>query len=128
MGHVFTEPVIVFATAGPDELDAARSEMGDEDFYAMADDLMWYRAMADDVLAGQDVAVERIEGRAGLRFLVDGEARHSAFPEIPTLDLIVLYRPGAEPVAVPPVELSVDPEVVARYFAEPGGPAGERGG
>lgn len=126
--HVFTAPVIVFATAGAEELEAVRSEMGDEDFYVMADDLMWYRAMAEDVLAGQDVPVERVEGREALRFLVDGEARHHDFPEIPTLDLIVLYRPGAEPVAVPPIELSADPGLVTRYFTEPVGPGAAPGG
>ncbi len=119
---VFDEPVIVFATAGADELESVRSDMGDEDFYAMADDLMWYRAMAEDVLAGQDIRVARVEGRSGLRFLVEGEARLHAFRDEPTLDLIVLYRPGAEPVAVPPIELSVDPELVARYFADSVGP------
>lgn len=112
----FDAPVVVYMAAGRRAMERAGSAMDAEAFSVMADDLMFYRASAISVLERQPVRLVRIEGRRPLRFVVDGQARAYDFPDHTTLDLVVLYAPGREPRAVPPIELAADPDLAARYF------------
>lgn len=114
--RLFDEPVIVFMTASDSALDAVRAGMDEDDFYAMADDLMWYRATASEFLEQQGVPVISLSGRRPLHFLVDGEPRRFEFAELTTLDAVVLYRPGQEPMAIAPIATTDGTGTVEAYF------------
>lgn len=89
------------------DLAALRAEVLPEDFVVIADDLMYYRSTAHEVLAGLDVPVVRLHGRRPLEFRVDGGTRVYDFADIEWLDVLVLYLPGQEPRAVATVEAEV---------------------
>lgn len=114
--RLFDEAVIVFMTASDSALDAVRAGMDEDDFYTMADDLMWYRATAREFLEQQGVPVISLPGRQPLHFLVEGEPRRFEFPELTTLDVVVLYRPGKEPMAIAPIATTDGTGTVEAYF------------
>lgn len=114
---VFTERVAVFLLA--DNLDALADEYGEEDWAVVGDDMMWYRAEAWQWLEDHRVPVVSLAGRPPLRFRVDGAVRTYGFADRPTLDVVVLYEPDREPLAVPPIEVGA---TGAAYFAEVGSP------
>lgn len=113
---VYEERIVVFMQATLREIETAAVDMPAEDYAAMADDLMIYRATASEILERTPVPMVRLDGRRPLHFLVEGEARAYTFGSEPTLDLIVLYDPGRDPRALAPVDLAADPSVVSRYF------------
>lgn len=99
-----------------EEIQAKRDEFEDEDdFYVMTDDLMWYRAEARRFLEEEEFAEVIYQERGPLTFKVHGQVRTYDFDEHTTLDLIVGYRPGAEPMAVAPNEA----HQLADYFGDP---------
>ncbi|HUG40140.1 MAG TPA: hypothetical protein VMM12_06635 [Longimicrobiales bacterium] len=115
--RVFDEAVIVFMTASDSAMDAARAGREEDDFYTMADDLMWYRATAQEFLEQQGVPVISLLGRRPLHFLVEGEPRRYEFTDLQTLDVVVLYQPGKEPMALPPISTTDGTGTVEAYFA-----------
>jgi hypothetical protein len=98
---------IVFMEATAEEIQAARAGLPDGDFAVIADDLMFYRAVAHERLAEAGAPVLRISGRRPLAFLVDGAARTYDFAEIETLDLLVVYVPDAPPRAFSTLEVDL---------------------
>ncbi|NIP82847.1 MAG: hypothetical protein GWM90_27940 [Gemmatimonadetes bacterium] len=114
--QVFDERVAIFMHATRPQIDSAAAEKPGEDFAAMADEMMFYRATATEILERQPVPLMRLDGRRPLHFRVGGEARAFAFGSEPSLDLVVLYEPGKEPRALTPVDLAADPSIAARYF------------
>jgi len=109
----FGERIALFIEASAEDLDAARSTRSEEDYYTMADDLMWYRASAREFLENNGLQVRTLEGRQPLRFVVNGEARPFDYSHIPTLDVVILYDTNREPVAVAPIDID---EAVRSYF------------
>ena len=108
--------VIIFMQATNEEIQAKRDEFEDEDdFYVMTDDLMWYRAEARRFLEEEEFAEILYRERGPLTFKVDGQVRTYDFDEHTTLDLIVGYRKGVEPMAVAPNEA----HQLADYFGDP---------
>jgi len=108
----YREPVVVFMEASLEEIETAREGRSEEDFAIIADDLMWYRATAHEFLEARGLPVDTLEGRRRLAFVVGGETRGYDFADAPTLDVIVLYEPGKEPLAI----ASVDVERAVEYF------------
>ena len=108
--------VVIFMQATNEEIQARRDDFEDEDdFYVMTDDLMWYRAEARRFLEEEEFAEILYRERGPLTFKVDGQARTYHFDEHTTLDLIVGYRKGVEPMAVAPIEV----HQLAEYFGDP---------
>lgn len=110
----FNTRVAVFMEATPEDIDEAAAAHGDAaEFEVIADDLMYYRAAAHDYLAERGIAVVHVSGRRSLRFIVDGGIREYDFADVTTLDVIVLFEPGREPMAFAPAGL----HLVHEYFA-----------
>lgn len=113
---VFERRVVVYVHATTEELDAALASMGEENFQVMADDLMWYRQQALEVIEASGLPRADIQGRRMLHFSVGGVHRPYRFEVVPALDLVILYEPGREPMALPPISLATDPSVLDRFF------------
>ncbi|MHB1169674.1 MAG: hypothetical protein ACYC28_10395 [Longimicrobiales bacterium] len=109
---VLRRRVAIFMEATPAALDSVRATYSEEDFAVVADDMMYYRATAYDYLEQHGVDVVRAEGRIPAQFEVRGEARAFDFSNEPYLDLIVLYEPGKQPLAIAPVDI----DRAADYF------------
>jgi hypothetical protein len=119
--RVFDERIAIFMQATPRAIERAAVDMPAEDYGAMADDLMFYRATATEILERLPVPLVRLDGRRTLHFRVGGEGRPYGFAAESALDLIVLYDPGRDPLALAPIDVAADPSVVGRYFGlEPG--------
>ena len=112
----FRERAVVFLEASPEDIEAVRAGTPPQDFLVIADDLMFYRASAYEFFESRGFPVTRVEGRRPLEFEVGGQARTYAFDSLPTLDLIVLYEPGREPLPLAPVDALADTASVFQYF------------
>lgn len=96
------------------EIEERRSAYAEEqDYYVMTDDLMWYRAEARAFLETQEFAEFVSRDKGPLSFSIDGQIRRYEFDDVELLDVIVAYRPGAEPLILAPIEV----HEVAAYFA-----------
>jgi hypothetical protein len=96
------------------EVDERRSAYVDEqDYYVMTDDLMWYRSEARAFLETQEFAEFVSRERGPLEFSINGQLRRYDFEDVQLLDIIVAYRPGAEPLVLAPVDV----HEIADYFA-----------
>lgn len=113
---VFDEPVAVFLLADSAAEDSLRAEYSEDDYAVVADDRMWYRAEAWNWLEQNGIRTVHFEGRPALSFVVHGVATAYDFGAEPTLDLVVLYRPGREPIALAPIEVA---ERATAYFSGP---------
>ena len=109
----FTERTVVFLLADSAQIEAVRAELSEDDFYVVADDMMWYRAEAWDWFEERGFTVLSIEGRPPLRFRVGGEDRSYDFSDEDLLDLVVIYEPGREPLAIAPIDVAT---AAADYF------------
>jgi hypothetical protein len=96
---------VLFMEATEAQIEAARAGVSADDFAVVADDLMFYRAAAHERLAEAGAPVVRVDGRRPLAFVVDGAARTYDFPELATLDLIVVYVPGSAPSAFATIDV-----------------------
>ena len=108
----YAHRLAIFMEATPATLDSLRSQYSEEDFAVVADDMMYYRALAYEYLERLGVEVVRMQGRAPLKFLVDGNARAFEFMRGPSADLVVLYEPGRMPLPLAPVDI----DRAAEYF------------
>lgn len=111
----YASRVAIYMEATSADLDSARARLPEDDFYVMADDLMFYRSSAYEYLERRGVRVVRLAGRRPLSFLVNGVSRTYGFADFEPLDAIVLFEPGREPRVIAPVDL----HLVDEYFALP---------
>lgn len=109
----FAERIVLYVEATPDELAAARTQMGEEDFSVMADDLMWYRATAYEFLEKNGLPVRTVTGKRPLTFVLNGEKKEFDFAGHTTLDVVILYETNREPQGVAPIDLQ---EAARAYF------------
>jgi hypothetical protein len=109
-----TTPTIIYMEATPADIDERRSTYANEqDYYVMTDDLMWYRAEARVFLETQEYAEFVSRERGPLSFRINGHVRRYEFDDVELLDVIVAYRPGAEPLILAPVDV----HEITDYFA-----------
>ena len=102
----FTDRIVVYMEATPEQIEKARGSMSAEDFAVMADDLMFYRSSAHDWLKTQRLPVRIFSGRRSLEFIVQGTVRRLDVADVPFLDVIVLYDPGREPRVIAPIDIA----------------------
>lgn len=110
---VFTERVVVLLQASAAALDSLREARSPEDYYVMADDMMFYRSGVYDLVEERGLPFRSFNGRLPLQFMVDGSLRQYDFSDVTWLDVVVLYEPGQEPRVMAPIEF---PLVVDEYF------------
>jgi hypothetical protein len=109
-----TTATIIYMEATLAEIEEHRSSYDDEqDYYVMTDDLMWYRAEARAFLETQEFAEFVSRERGPVEFRINGQVRRFEFDDVELLDIIVAYRPGAEPLILAPVDVYE----IADYFA-----------
>ena len=113
-GGIVAARVAIFLLADSARIEEMRARHG-EDMPTVFDDMMWYRAEAWDWLEARRVPVRSVSGRPPLLFLVGDSAREFEFADVTTADVVVLYEPGREPVAVAPIDVA---ERAAAYFAQ----------
>jgi len=100
----YSAPVVLFVQ--PDSAEAARMhrEMGDEAFYATADDAMWYQAQAVALLDSLGVAHADVR-RGEARFVVRGKPRPFAWRDVGRSWFLVVYDGASEPVIASAIDL-----------------------
>lgn len=109
---LFDSRVVVFLEASRSALDSLRAEVPEDDYYTIADDMLYYRSTAYEYLEQHDLPVRRLTGRPQLRFVIDGSPQPYDLSGATTLDVIVMFEPGRQPESVAPVEV----ETVTTYF------------
>jgi hypothetical protein len=109
-----SERVVIYIEATPAEIGAVAAEYSEEDFAIVADDMMWYRAMAYEWLEKQKLPIRRMEGRRPLEFVVQGVVKRYDLSGVIPLELIILYDKDREPKIIAPNEVG---ETVTNYFA-----------
>ncbi len=107
---VFAERTAVYLQGTAETVAAALDSLPDDDAAVVADDLMFYRATSRELLEQAGWPVVTMEGRPRLGFVVGGETLVPDLSAHTTLDLVILYEPGAALRVVPPVEIVADPE------------------
>lgn len=112
---LFDSRVAVFLEASSAALDSLRAELPEDDYYVVADDMLYYRSTAYEYLERLGLPVRRLQGRPPLRFVIDGAPQPHDLSTATTLDVIVLYEPGKQPQMIAPVEV----EAVNEYFGLP---------
>ena len=101
----FATRVVVLMEATSAQLDSLQARTLEDDYYVIADDLMYYRASAVEYFENAGIPVIRLEGRHPVRFEIDGALRTYDYADEPTFDLLVLYDPGSEPLPVATADL-----------------------
>jgi hypothetical protein len=101
------ERLVLYVEATVRELEVLRDSSSAEDFPVIADDLMFYRATALEHLERHQVRFVRLTGRRPIEFVVAGKPRRYDFADVPLLDFLVLYEPGAEPRIIAPNEVEL---------------------
>ncbi len=69
----YSKPIVLFVSPDSQEVRRLHQELGD-DFYIVADDAMWYRAAAYQLLDSLRIPHAEV-GRGAARFLVEGRPR-----------------------------------------------------
>jgi hypothetical protein len=110
------EPAILYIQASPSEIEQLRARTAPEDFFTIADDVMFYRSEAFSVVERASIPLVTRVGRIPVRFISDGQERVLDLSEVPWLVLIVLFKPGRDPLVLAPIDLSADTSVVSQYF------------
>jgi hypothetical protein len=107
---VFAERTAVYLAGSHDEIAKALSDRADDEADVVGDDLMFYRATSRELLEQGGWPLVTMEGRPRLGFVVDGETVVPELDAFTTIDLVILYEPGAEPRIVAPVEIVAQPD------------------
>lgn len=100
----YSSPVVLFVSPDSAELAAFRERLGDDDFYTVADDAMWYRSAAYTLLDSLRIPHAEV-GRSSARFLVDGRPQPFAWVDVPRPWFLVVYDGVAQPTIVPDIDL-----------------------
>lgn len=100
----YTSPVVLFVSADEAEVERVKGELG-EDFWTVADDAMWYRAEAYDLVQKRGIAHEQV-GRGKATFLVGGELKEFSWAEDKRPWFVVYYDGEREPRAMFDIELA----------------------
>jgi mono/diheme cytochrome c family protein len=107
---VFAERAAVYLQGSSEMIaEALRARSADE-AAVVGDDLMFYRAVSRELLEQAGWPIVTMEGRPRLGFVVEGETVVPDLGAHSTLDLVILYEPGAEPRFVTPIEIVGEPE------------------
>lgn len=93
----YADTTVILVEASPDEIEAARAKMAEDEFATVADDLSFYRASARAYLEKRNIPFVDLTGRRPLEFVVDGAVKRYAYADQELLDFIVLYDGRHEP-------------------------------
>lgn len=102
---VIRTDLVVFVSPDSTGLERLKEKHGEENFYVIADDEMYYRAAAYDLLDSLGLAYSFVERRT-LRFEVKGEAREYTWSHVEESWFVVIYRSGQEPRVTHSIDLS----------------------
>ncbi|MEZ4702290.1 MAG: hypothetical protein R2834_18290 [Rhodothermales bacterium] len=105
--EVIAEKIVLFIEPDSSGIERLKREMGEEAFYVAADDAMWYRAEAVQLLDSLHIA-HRSVYRQDLRFMVDGMPRTYDWASIEAAWYVVLYDGRREPVLSSSIDLRND--------------------
>ena len=94
-GDISTD-IVVFVSPDSTGIERLKTGHGEEDFYVIADDEMYYRSIAYDLLDSLDVAYTFIERRP-LRFVVDGKVVEYSWSDVEAAWFVVVYEADSEP-------------------------------
>ena len=101
---VYRSAVVLFVSPDSLGIERLKREHGDEEFYAIADDAMWYRAEAFALLDSLGVAYTTAE-RSPMRFEVDGDVQTYTWEDVESGWFAVVYDGATAPRVVPGIDL-----------------------
>lgn len=111
----WSRPIVLIVQPDSAEVDRLRRRLGDEAFYITADDAMWYRAQAIELLDSLRVPYATV-GRGPLRFRVRGRMREYTWGDADRTWFALIYDGESEPRVSSGVDL---PEEVRRLRPAP---------
>jgi hypothetical protein len=105
----YSTPIVLLISPDSAELENLHERLG-ADFYTVADDAMWYRAAAYDLLEREKIDhEERTRGEAS--FLVDGEVETFSWQNVDMDWFLVLYDGATRPTISADIDF---PDLIAR--------------
>ena len=90
----YSAPIVLFVSPDSQEVERVRQRLGD-DFHAVADDAMWYRAAAYELLDSLRIPHTEV-GRGEARFRVRGKPTPFSWERVEGAWFLVLYD-GVDP-------------------------------
>lgn len=91
----YATPIVLLVSPGSEAIDSLKDALG-EDFYVVADDAMWYRASALELLDSLNLSYAVTHARSAT-FLVQGQPRHVSWSDVTFAWFAVVYDGRTEP-------------------------------
>lgn len=110
----YSSPVVLLVSPDSAEIARVYADRGD-DFYVVADDAMWYRSLAYELLDSLRVPYREVRKGDAL-FLIDGAQRRFSWRDTDLVWFAVVYDGAREPEIVADVEL---PSIAGRLHRAP---------
>jgi hypothetical protein len=99
----FSTPLVLFVSPDAPEIQQLKRELGD-DFYVVADDAMWYRASAYQLLDSLQIRHTEVSGRSA-RFLVHGQPIIVSWDSVARTWFNLVYDGETEPRVTADIDL-----------------------
>jgi hypothetical protein len=99
----YAAPIVLFVAPDSQEVAMLQARLGD-DFFTVADDAMWYRSLAYDLL--DSLRIQYIDvHRGSASFQIGGEGRRVDWSDIDRTWFALVYNGSDEPRIVADVDL-----------------------
>lgn len=105
----YSEPIVLFVSPDSAEIHRLQQRLGD-DFYVVADDAMWYRAAAIELLDSLDIPYAEV-GRGAAHFRVGGMPKRINWEDTDRAWFNIVYDGNSEPVLSADIDIA---EAVAK--------------
>ena len=99
----YNVPIVLLVSPDSQEIERLKQQLG-EDFYTVADDAMWYRASAYELLDSLQIPYAEVR-RGAARFLVDGRSTQVSWQDVELTWFSVVYDGKKEPRFTADVDL-----------------------
>lgn len=94
--RTYATPIVLFVQPNSDEVRQLRQEIGNDQFYVVADDAMWYQAAARELLDSLGIAHADVR-RGGARFMVGGRSKRFSWRNVDRTWFLVVYDGHTQP-------------------------------
>ena len=92
----YSSPIVLFVSPDSQEISALKKRLGDDAFYVTADDAMWYRSGAYELLDSLNIPHAEVR-RGAARFRIDGRTRIVSWRTVAMTWFLVVYDGKTQP-------------------------------
>ena len=107
----YSEPIVLFVTPDSAEIHRLQQQLGD-DFFVVADDAMWYRAAAIQLLDSLNIRHVDV-GRGAAHFRVGGMPKLVSWEDTDRVWFNIVYDGNSEPIVSHDIDIA---EAVANFW------------